>query len=431
MSFRLNIIVSILLFCSNGNAQQNNGKYFFETKCIKCHNNNHTINFLKKNILLNNQKMIQYVIQNKIMPPWYADTTYSRFSNEHILTQNEANSIIKWTTSAQFKTDKLNYQTTTVAKPDIILKVKQGFTIKNDLTDHFVIYKIPYEIPTDTLVSCIAFIPKNKFRPNHHLNYYIIPFEDGMNDDKQIQYVEVNKNGFDNREIYEQFGLLNINKEDPQSTYYGSWLPGMSATAYKFPFTIYLPKKGFILIKVMHYAPTAIEQMDSFNIEIYYNKTKNRNEYRPLSRFVIGTGYSEIIPPLVLEPNEVKSFFSNRVIEEDMLIYSLNPHMHKLGKSFYAYATYNKDTLPLINIPKWNFDFQENYVLNNPIYLKKNTIIHIHGVYDNTVNNKSNPYNPPQKIYGSNGMLTSEEMFLMGINYINLQKEDFQNIKYK
>ena len=40
--------------------------------------------------------MIQYVTSIRLMPPWYADPSYSHFSNENVLSDDDIRKISDW-----------------------------------------------------------------------------------------------------------------------------------------------------------------------------------------------------------------------------------------------------------------------------------------------------------------------------------------------
>lgn len=406
------------------------GKKVFEKSCINCHNTNHSINFLNKYAFFNNKKMIEHVIDIDYMPPNYIDTTYTRFKNEHVITKEEKENLLFWLKNSKIKYEKFSENTTLNFKPDITVSLTGGYKLSGDNNDHFVLYKIPYEISNDTFVSCIQFVPKNNLKVNHHLNFEILPFVKGM-DFKNKTYLEVSKDGFNINNAFQKLGATDSSGIVPQAFYYGSWLPGMTPTFFEKPFSVFLPKKGFIIVNLMHYQPFPIPTIDSFAFNFYFAEPETNFSYKKLDLMVVGSGFTEIFPDFIIEPNVKKTFFTTLTIPEDIIVYSINPHMHKIGKSFIAYATYNNDTLPLIKINNWNFNFQENYVFNNPIVLKANTKIHIIGNYDNTTENAANPFNPPQTIKGNNGMITDEEMLLMGMIYSNINEHDEKFIKYK
>jgi hypothetical protein len=107
---------------------------------------------------------------------------------------------------------------------------------------------------------------------------------------------------------------------------------------------------------------------------------------------------------------------------------SINPHMHLIGKTFWAFALKpNGDTIPLIRIKKWDFRWQYYYTFKNPVKLEAGTTIKVIGLYDNTVSNPNNPFHPPRTVTQGNGvesMKTSEEMFQFIFTYMDYRNGD-------
>ncbi|MEP7169383.1 MAG: cytochrome c, partial [Bacteroidota bacterium] len=114
------------------------------------------------------------------------------------------------------------------------------------------------------------------------------------------------------------------------------------------------------------------------------------------------------------------------VIQNDISLITINPHMHLLGKSFWAYATKpDGDTIRLIRIPKWDFRWQYFYTFPKMVKIPKGTTITVVGVYDNTSKNPNNPYFPPREISGINGsMRTTDEMFQFIMTFLPYQAGD-------
>jgi hypothetical protein len=100
--------------------------------------------------------------------------------------------------------------------------------------------------------------------------------------------------------------------------------------------------------------------------------------------------------------------------------------MHLLGKSFKAYAlTLEKDTIRLIHIPKWNFNWQFFYTFKKMVKIPAGSTIVVEGVFDNTESNPLNPFNPPQTVRDNNGsMRTTDEMFQFIVNFLPYQEGD-------
>lgn len=401
------------------------GGEIFEKKCISCHNNNHRLNFLDKTIFASTKKTMVYLIENGIMPPWYADTTYSRFKNEHVLTKNEKTSLLSWLKKSDVTyrpNARLNYD---LPKPDLVIPIANGFTVKGDNQDRFVLFKIPYEIPSDTFVSCIEFVPKSNPQINHHFNCELVTNNNSVSDTAGYKVFELPNIDFPGDSF---FTVLDV-KAPKHYMYYASWVPGMTATKFRDPFAVFMPKKGYIIVRLMHYSPTPIDVIDSCYFNIYFNKVKKDKLIRQIRVLGVGSNFTPIEPDLELNPGDKKMFYSVQTIPNDIVAYSINPHMHLLGKEFTAYATYNNDTLPLIKINNWNFDFQENYIFNDPIFFRAGTKIHIFGYFDNSLGNPRNPYIPPKYVSGDDGMFTRGEMLLMTMLYVNIDSQDYEHIE--
>ena len=141
----------------------------------------------------------------------------------------------------------------------------------------------------------------------------------------------------------------------------------------------------------------------------------------------LGTlGISEIIPPLIIPANVVKTFTTKTVTDQDISLLTINPHMHLLGKSFEAFAaTPEGKTIPLVKIPRWDFRWQYFYTFPKMVKIPKGSTIAVIGVYDNTAGNPNNPFSPPREVIGTNGsMRVTDEMFQLIITYIPYQAGD-------
>ena len=137
-------------------------------------------------------------------------------------------------------------------------------------------------------------------------------------------------------------------------------------------------------------------------------------------------GISEIVPPLIIPPNEVKTFTTKTVVDRDISLLTVNPHMHLLGKSFEAFAEApDGRRIPLVKIQKWNFRWQYFYTFPKPVKIPNGSTITAIGIYDNTANNPNNPSSPPKEVIGTNGsMRATDEMFQLIITYVPYREGD-------
>jgi len=414
-------------------------KPIIHANCAICHNPKGAgpFNLISYKDIAKRTKMIEEVITKGYMPPWPADPKYRTFLNEKSLTQEEINKIILWSQSGKQEglvtknpiIDSI-LLTQEETSPDLRVTMQKKHVTNGLNQDEFLMMKFPFELPSDTFIKKIEFVPDNK-QIVHHINGHLITYkEDQKKNIFQGQH-SVDTEHFSDKECFEKLDLLNDDKSYPTLTpSVSNYLPGSEQTEYPEGIGGFkAKKKNAILVNDFHYGPTPIEEIDSSYFNIYFSPTPPK---RQIQETQLGTfGISEITPPLIIPPNEIKKFTTKATITKNISILTINPHMHLLGKSFLAYAvTLRNDTIPLIKIDNWNFRWQYFYTFKNMLKIPAGSEIIVEAIYDNTSNNPDNPFDPPKKISertgfnGKGSMRTSDEMLQFIINYLPYQNGD-------
>jgi Flp pilus assembly protein TadD len=87
----------------------------------------------------------------------------------------------------------------------------------------------------------------------------------------------------------------------------------------------------------------------------------------------------------------------------------ISPHAHYLGKRMIVSArTHDGHVEPLLSIPSWDFNWQEDYEYAKPVSLSRGTTIFMYYVFDNSAANPHNPHVPPSRV--SFGPEATDEM---------------------
>jgi hypothetical protein len=103
-------------------------------------------------------------------------------------------------------------------------------------------------------------------------------------------------------------------------------------------------------------------------------------------------------------------------LREDIMLTSFAPHMHVRGKAFKYTAVYpDGRSEVLLDVPKYDFNWQLTYIPKKPIMLPKGTKIDCVAFFDNSTNNKYNP-DPTKEVRW--GDQTWEEMMIGWYTYI-------------
>jgi hypothetical protein len=376
---------------------------------------------------------LAYVVRERIMPPWPADPHYSEFVGQRILSEHDIRIIEKWVQDGAVEgpADKMpklpDYPNgSTIGTPDLRIPVKPYFLPANS-SDKFLIVKIPFELPNDTFASVIEFVAGNG-GVVHHVNGDMVKYD--YNSKSNVFDGEYIADMVNDSTVVMAYAKLKLNNDDGSYPVLQrsvvNYLPGTFGQRYPEGIGGYkLPRKGAFLLNDMHFGFTKNKPVwDSSYINVFFSKLPPD---RPVSEFQLGTlGVSPVEPDLVIQPNTVKKVFSRYTVPEDISILTLNPHMHMLGKSFKGYAVPpSGDTIRLISIPRWDFNWQYFYTFKKMVKIPKGSTIVAEGVYDNTKQNLNNPFSPPQIVQDRNGsMRTTDEMFQFIITYVPYKDGD-------
>jgi len=159
---------------------------------------------------------------------------------------------------------------------------------------------------------------------------------------------------------------------------------------------------GATLTFQIHYTPTGAKRESKTRIGLRFAKSLPRE---PLDSRSLAT-VAFTIPPGE-KAHEVKA---TKVLPRDALLVSLRPHMHLRGKSFRFIAEFpdgKEETL--LEVPKWNFEWQVEYILAKPRQLPRGTRLRAHAIYDNSAGNPANP-DPAKTVFF--GLQSDEEMMI-------------------
>jgi hypothetical protein len=135
----------------------------------------------------------------------------------------------------------------------------------------------------------------------------------------------------------------------------------------------------------MHYTTNGKPATDRTRIGIVFAKQAPRERIFTLQ--IANRGFA--IPPGAADyPVD-----SKLTLQSDARIVALNPHMHVRGKTFefrVATAAQN-DPQVLLRVPRYDFSWQLQYYLAEPLSLPRGSRIECLATFDNSPNNPANP----------------------------------------
>lgn len=382
------------------------------TKCTSCHRVGEIgpMPFTNYNEVKNYGQMIKFVTSSGYMPPWTPDHNYSSFLGERKLTKEEINTIQEWVNNGMEQGNpndepSLPYfpDGSVLGTPDLTIKMSERFLHKGNNKDQYQIFVLPVNINQEKKVKAIEFRPGNK-KIVHHAILALDTTQKAFELDAK-----------DQRYGYEQFGGFGFT---PTENNWASWTPGNLSRFYPADIGKTLYKNSTLLAQI-HYAPVSSDEYDQSTINIFYDK--DNLVVRNLRTGAVGV--PQLKEQFIIPANQVKTFKGELNVPADISLISVLPHMHLLGKSWEVFAvTPQNDTLEIIKIDNWDFNWQDNYYLKNMMKIPRNSKIYAFATYDNTVNNPYNPSSPPKDMTW--GESTLEEMYLCYLNYVGYKSGD-------
>ncbi|MFM7015733.1 MAG: T9SS type A sorting domain-containing protein [Bacteroidota bacterium] len=340
-----------------------------------------------------------YLSINK-MPPWSPDTTYSRFTHERIITTTEKQAILDWinqgllpgdTTLAPIPPTYSPYQL--AGTPDLELSI--GAFASNAISnDAYNCFSLPTGLTQNRIIRAFEIIPGNESIV-HHVIVNVDTIGNTVNDLSGT--------------CYNASGNFSI----------GGYAPGSAATV--FPSTSQLKmgiviKAGSKIVLQMHYPAGSFGQMDSTKIRIYFYP-QGTTGVRPVYVSTPLQNWNLSIPANSIQNYSATYPPGAATLPTALSVIATFPHSHKLATKIVNYAYTAGDTIPLIKINNWDFNWQGYYTFKKPVKIPAGYKLFGRHTYDNTTANPFNPHNPPINVYA--GFSTSDEMFFDSFQYLN------------
>ena len=332
--------------------------------------------------------MIREVILTDRMPPWHADPKYGHFKNDRRMKVTEQQQLIHWIEAGALQ-DEAEDPLPALATPR---------TSEWQLGDPDVVVSMgdPFQVPAEGV-----------------LEYKMVYAKTDFGEDKWIRGLEVMPG---NRKVVHHALIFIEYPEDRKDEepgfsggargFFGGFVPGVRREFFPEGTAKYIPN-GATLVFQIHYVTTGTAQEDETRIGLHFY------DGIPKERMVTRAAYVadfEIPPGVKDYPVEDEFRFFH-----DARVWAFNPHMHYRGSRVkYNLLQPDGHVETLLSVPNYNFDWQTQYRLAEPLEVKRGTTINISGAFNNAA---TNPYNPDPKATVHFGDQTYEEMFIGYIEY--------------
>lgn len=365
----------------------------FQRHCVECHRKGGVGPFALDTYedAVAHAPMIREVVDRNIMPPWFAASektqSASPWINDRSLTASEKQLVVAWLDRKMPAGDPKQSPAPRrfadgwlIGKPDAVFEFATPVKVKATGT-------MPYQnILVDTHLEEDHWVQSIEVRPGnpavvHHVLVFI---QDGDEADEPRD-----------------------DAADERGGYWGIYVPGNSTLVYPKGYAKRIPK-GARLRFQMHYTPNGTATEDSTRIGLVYAKEEPKHEVRVAG--VVNRGFRI---PAGADNHPVVGSIRN--IPVDVQILGFLPHMHLRGKAARYELISNGRTRTMLDIPRYDFNWQLLYRYAEPVSVKAGDTLQFTAWYDNSSNNPANP-DPNKEVRW--GPQTFDEMHLGYVEYV-------------
>lgn len=366
----------------------------FARHCVECHRDEQVAPFAMTSYdeVAGWAPMIAEVIRERRMPPWHADGPRGHFLGERRLSDEEIQLVERWVDEGAPLGDIAELPPPTnypdgwrLGTPDRVIAMSdKPFTVPARGLIEYQYFLVDPGFTEDTWIQAAECVAGNRLVV-HHIIVFVVPPETDTSD-------------------------IAAGTASPTSdlvtganvTIVTGFSPGMQPWVYPAGTAMHVPA-GSKLVFQMHYTPAGSPQQDLSSVGLVLADPATVGHS-------VATGQAVDLDLRIPAGESDHRVEATHRFTRDMVLYSLNPHMHLRGKSF-RYELEHSDGRRelLLDVPRYDFNWRPSYYLAEPRYVAQGTRLHCTAVFDNSAENLANPDSTIDVVWGTQ---TVDEMMI-------------------
>lgn len=318
------------------------------------------------------------VIEQNRMPPWHADPAHGDFANARNMTDADKQILQDWVDAGLPYGDAADLPPLEKfvegwrmpEKPAVVYslfgkepseeeaeKFREYYAVPAHGTVEYQYFVVDPDFAEDTWIRGAEVMPGNA-SVVHHCIVFVRPPDGGD---------------------FRNIGFLT------------AFVPGQVRSLFPEGYAQRIPA-GSKLVFQMHYTPTGKPENDRTKLGLLFADEKDvTHEIQVLG----GINQQLEIPPGASD-YMVETTMDGYTKDSDLLL--VTPHMHLRGKSYKFFLDYQDRSETLLSVPSYDFNWQHNYELREPIPLRDVKSLRFEATFDNSYDNPFNP-DPEEFVY--------------------------------
>ncbi len=364
----------------------------FYEKCISCHRAGEVapMSLVTFRAARPWARAIHEKVTTREMPPWHADRRYGVFRNDLSLTQPEIDTIAAWVTGGVRAGDAADLpplpeltEGWQIGSPDMVFEMPVDYEVPATGTVEYQYFDVPTHFTEDRWMQAGEARPGDRAHV-HHIVVYVREPEPNTRP-RVVSVRPIPRDGQRPspqalRALAARAGQRAVGGGDAMLV---NWAVGEDAPVY-LPDTAKRIPAGSTLVFQVHYTTDGEPGVDRSKLGLILAKEPPAREIR--------TGM--ILNPLFeLPPGAANhEVAAEATFSADVMVWTMHPHMHLRGKDMTYTVTYPDGRSEIVlRVPRFDFGWQTDYWLAEPLLLPKGSKMHVSAHFDNSAANRDNP----------------------------------------
>ena len=345
---------------------------------------------------------IRQKVSTRAMPPWHADPAHGAFRNDLRLSDREIDTIVRWADGGAREGDPSALpplpkfpEGWQIGTPDVVFEMAADYQVPASGEIPYQYFEVPTNFTEDRWMQAGEVRAGDRAHV-HHIIVYVR--EPGRTARPNVVSVRPIVDATNASRVTPPVTPAAARPAAPAAAapraqtgrppgggdaMLVNWAVGEDAPVHA-PGTAKRIPAGSTLIFQVHYTTNGTPGRDRSRIGLIFAKEPPQKEIRT---GLITNPVFAIPPGAANHPVEAEATFS-----ADVKIWSMHPHMHLRGKDMTYTAIYPDGRREiLLRVPKYDFGWQTDYWLAQPLTLPKGSKIHVSAHFDNSTANRANP----------------------------------------
>ena len=386
-------------------------------------------------------KAVATQVAKGTMPPWHADPSHGEFLNDRRLSEGDKATLVAWGNNGAAEGNAADlpplpkYESEwLIGTPDAVFSMQEDYPVPAEGTVAYQYFLVPTNLTEDKYIQAIE-VRAGDPKVLHHVIVYAqlpappappagtapTPPPQGAQAaqmprpvplftfaDESMTRIPAGQTGGPPLPAEQRKAPAPNDRPAPRrmGPPIGGFAPGQFVRMYQDGTGVKLPA-GTTLIFQMHYTAAGKPTTDRTRVGVKFTKGKPQTEVRVASMVNGGLHIPAGAPDHRID--------AEMTINQNVTMWSLLPHTHVRGIRWTYEATYpDGRTETVLSVPKYDFNWQTDYIFKQPLKLPKGTKLHATAWYDNSPNNKANPDATKDVWWGDQ---TWEEMMYTGLTF--------------